>query len=348
VNAATAFLQQKLTDAIAANAPLTIEPGVYVIDETLFAVPASGSQHRLNLFADNVRLIWGGAAGQAMLYARGWKNSVIRGLHLDANNGANIVGVDLDTPDSSPSTSGLLWQNCQINFGWGGGGVGWRGSVGGNLYGDVSALVFDNCMVRGLSRSYGDIGWQGLRRNNLAWTWHGGGAVNIATIFSNRNPVGGAQHGGGSMSFYGLVSTSTALDFDFYAGGYNLISGGRYETGKRFLSLGSNAASFAAGAKLDGVNIASYSSEDGILFWLGTAATLSLENCSVNRYGGLDYDARMITANASVLGHGGIRILGGGVQASAPLINLGGGVWKIAVETARLSSSSGAIGWTSG
>lgn len=336
-------LQAQIDDALANETPWTPAPGVYTIDRTLRIEPTSGSQQRLNIQADNVKLVWAGGNNQTMVYAKGWKNSVIQGLHLDTAHAANVTAWDLDTPDDAPSTSGLEFSNCQINFGSGGGCIGWRGSVGGNLYGDVSAILFKNCMIRG--QKAGDIGWQPLRRNNLGWTWIGGGASRILHIFSNHNPDDGEQHGGGSHSFYGMVATENECDFDLYAPGVFLISGGRFETGKRFLSLGAGGASFGASVKVDAVNIASYTPSDGIVFSLGTAATLTLDSCSVNRFGGLDYDAALITADSAAQSYGAIRLDGGGVQAET-WRTITAGQWDVsAAGVSKLNAASGAVGW---
>lgn len=340
-------LQQQINQSLENDQPLDLRFGTYTIDEPLVIAPVSGSQQRLNIRADNAKIVWAGPTNTSMVYAKGWKNSIVRGLHLDTGNIEGVTAWDLDTPDDAPSISGLQFVNCQVNFGSGGGCIGWRGSVNGNLYGDVSALLFQNCMIRGLSRDNGDICWQALRRNNLAWTWHAGGAVNVATVFSNRNPAGGSQHGGGSMSFYGLAVTGGLLDYDFYAGGMNLVSGGRYEVGRRFMQIGSNGASFGASVKIEAVNIASYAPDDGIVFFLGTAATLLLDSCSINRFGGTDYDAALITANASASGYGAIRLVGGGIQADN-WRTLQSGQWDVSASgVSRWSSSSGSIGWVS-
>ncbi len=342
-------LQQQIDHALDNEQPLDLRFGTYTIDEPLIIAPRKGSQQRLNIRADNVKLIWAGAENSPMIYAKGWKNSTIQGLHLDTGNVQGVTAWDLDTPDDAPSISGLVFTNCQVNFGSGGGCIGWRGSHGGNLYGDVSALLFQGCMLRGLSRSNGDIAWQALRRNNLAWTWMSGGASRLGSIFSNRNPHGGAQHGGGSMIWYGLVATENECDFDLYAPGVFLISGGRFETGKRFLSLGAGGASFGAAVTLEAVNVASYTSDDGVVFYLGTAGSLALNNCSINRFGGADYTAAMITANAAAGGHGAIRIAGGNIQVTSPPYMSTSGQWAISVQNvSKVNAASSAVGYITG
>lgn len=338
-------LQSAINVAIRERKALVIPPGNYCVTRSLNITPASGSQQRLHIYADGAKLLWTGAPDSTVVYSKGWKNATIQGLHVDCGNAARITAWDLDTPNDAPSTGGLTFTNCQVSFGNGGGCVGWRGSVNGDKYGDVSALLFLGCMVRGLNSANGDIGWRALRRNNLAWTWHAGGALRIKSIFSNRNPIPGPQHGGGSMSFYGLCATENALDFDFYSGGVYLISGGRYETGQRFAHIGPGPASFGSHLRVSGVNIASYAPNDGILFYLGTAATLTLEDCSINRFGGADYDSRLITTNAGANGHGAIRLFGGAIQADT-VITLGAGNWKKAIDgVSRIAAHSGSIGW---
>lgn len=308
-------LQAEIDFCLANDHPWQLAHGTHAIDKPLVIKPINGSQQRLHILADNARILWQGLDDQAMIEAYGWKNAIVNGLALNTGQAQKIRGFDIKTPNYAPSTSGVLFQNCQVNFN-APDCIAWRASADGDLYGDVSALSFSNCFVRGLTADHNGIGWQALRRNNLAWSWYGGGAVDIKTIFSNRNPdITSAQHGGGAMSFFGVAASRCALDFDFYAGGVNAIVGGRFELGKRFAQIGAGA-SFGAALRVSSAHIASYAPADGAVFYLGTGVALTLEDTFIVRYGGFDYDDRLISVNALDHAYGSIRINGGGIQVA--------------------------------
>lgn len=342
-------LQAEIDFCLANDHPWHIAHGTHSIDKTLRIAPLSGSQQRLHIRADNARILWQGPDDHAMIYACGWKNAIADGLSLNTGLAKKMRGFDIGSPNFAGSTSGVLFQNCQINFN-APDCIGWRASADGDQYGDVSALSFVNCFVRDITSNHGAIGWQALMRNNLAWSWYGGGAVDLKSVFSNHNPANGAQHGGGSMSFYGLAASRCALDFDFYAGGVNTIVGGRFELGKRFAQVGAGA-SFGAALRISGANIASYAPVDGAVIFLGAGVALTLEDTFITRYGGFDYDKRLISVNALDHAYGSIRINGGGMQVAEEWFKqLSGsgasGRWARYVQGAlRLSTSSAAYDW---
>jgi hypothetical protein len=211
-----AAFQAAANAAILAEGTLLIpDPAVqYLIGSTIVLQPASGSQFRLNIEGGGTygAIRYTGAAGGTLFRCKGWKNSWVRGVK--AGNSAAGGGVtlwDLDCDSTRPSLSGITFDDCFADLSIGGRNIGWRCNVsGGNR--DASGINWKNYTVVGGGATAGDIAFQNLSQNGLAYAFYGGfisGCTNGLRCYGGFATVGA----GGITSAVTTIPVDTTMGF---------------------------------------------------------------------------------------------------------------------------------------
>lgn len=316
----TAAFQAAANAASAVGGTLVVPPpsSYYKITSTVALQPqGAAGQMRLDIVGNGMpgAVRWAGAAGGTVFRCYGWKRSSATGLHVDISSAANVIAWDIDTTVAYGSSSLVTFNNCFVNLGVQPG-VGWRlgHTSGGGA--DISFINWQNCSVNGNSGgavTTGSIGWLNEGGNTLNNCWYGGFGSFLDKMVSNQ----GATTGDDSMFFYGLGSSSNKVDFEFAAPGAYVISGGRFEVGKRFLTV--TDASNHASVVVTGINISTYTPADGILVYFGRPGTLVWDG---NFIKGGPYTAAAFTFDGFT-GIGSFLMRGGAIQAADPFYTFG-------------------------
>lgn len=340
----TAAFQAAATAAIAARGRLVIPTPTssYKISDTILLQAASGgADFALNVESDSKSgsgIVWAGADSKAVFHSYGWKSSSIRGIKITVPaTSTGTVCWDIDTAQTvTTSTSRLSFYDCQNAFTTGSAScVGSRiGHSNNGTGGDASFLNWFNCFVVA-DVSNGHTGWVWEHANCLNFNWYGGGGYflsNMATAIPTAGAAG--TQGGDSMFFYGVGASHNDADFTFKAPGAYGIYGGRFETGKKFLTTPSGSTSTAI--IVAGPDIVNYVPSDNIVFSIGNAAALTLLNVYAKT---TTYTSAFITLSCFT-GQGLLRIIGGGIQGADPPFTIGAGTWDVYIEGVGLLNSS--------
>lgn len=327
-----------------------VPPGIYKLTSSIL-LSVNAAQY-LNIVSDgpygSAVFQWAGATNTPMFLIKGWKTSQIENIVCRTGNIAGVVCWDIDVNATQTSAGFLTFTNCTVEFGTGTACIGWRGSIGTLGDGDVSFVNFNNCHANGVNRSYLDIGWLGLRNNVLVWNWYGGASYGVGTSFSNFRP-GGGESGGGSMHWYGFGTAGCGVDFDFATAGNYLISGGRFETGKKFLQSGASGATGSHAILISGVEISSYTPADNKVINLQSSTQLVIDCSQIIGPGLSDYTAAMLSIENTAAVYGSVRISNSVLQAADPFYTVTGGTgtWHVQVKncTRRPTGSAAPTGF---
>jgi hypothetical protein len=317
----TAAFQAAATAAIAVGGKLLIpNPGYnlsYKITSQINLVPPGGnSQFHLDIEAvgDFPAIFYTGLAG-SIFKSYGWKRSTITGLQIRVASGKNgVVAWDIDHDSTRSSTGILEFNRCSVtanpnvtNC------VGWR--FGHSLGAEYSFIQFNTCSVEwGSSPKTGNVGWVMEQNNGLVMTWVDCATTDCVRGWTTTQTAGAAMTAGGSsFSFIGCGASNNDADFELHPSDHTII-GGRYEVGKRFLSVPNSSVSGIT--VIRDVEISSYAPGDGIVFYYTSPGTLLLDGVSVNRYNqGTDHTSSMITMST---GTGRSTLIARGCNFPAP------------------------------
>ncbi len=343
----TQAFQRAINAAIAAKGRLIIPTpsAFYKITKTLNVVPASGGQ----VFMEIEAWGWGngtnvirymGASNSAVFKIVGLKQSIWTGLKVGIEDGLTGVQVfDIDTTPSAESTSFVTFKNFYLNLGNKPNNVGFRlGHLSGGGA-DISNYQWENCVVFG-SRLPGQVAYLVEGNNTLSNTWMGGFVAHCDKIYSNKSGAGArSDRGNGSVYFYGLGGSHNNTDFEVAFEQTYVISGGRFESGRRFLNVIDH--SFHASITVQGCQINDYETKDGILMYMGTAGSLLIDNCNMNLRGG-DFTRMIVLGGTGAKGT--LMVRGGAASSSKPFYHKIGNAtqWKVYVEgVGKFSSPNG-------
>lgn len=343
----TAAFQAAVNAAAAVGATLNIPApptgGSYKLTATINLQPqGTAEQFRMDIVGAGKpgTIKWAGAANQAVFRCLGWKRSTVRGLHIDVTAQSGMVAWDVDTTATYGSLSTITWDNCLIELGTTAS-TGWRvGHVSGGI-GDVSFLSWNNCSVSGAfgaTPTVGSRGWVIEGANVLNNYWFGGVGSFLDVMATNQ----GATTGNDAMFFYGLGSSRNTTDFQFAGPGVYLISGGRFEHGKRFIDV--TSASNHATVTVQEVNLSDYDPADGILVNFARPGTLIWDG-NYAKTSGTAYTAAAITLDGFT-GKGSLHARGGAIQGTDPFFTIvSGATWRVwsagvgLLNTSRQSTS---------
>jgi hypothetical protein len=311
-----------------------VQPGRYVLTNTI-SLSTNTAQY-LNIISDlpygSAVFEWAGPANTPMFQISGWNNGIIENIVCRTRDVAGIVAWDIKTDSLHGFANRTLFSNCTVEFGTGGSCIGWRAGYTTGGSGDVSAIRFETCTCYGTNSSYNDIGWQNLRWNGLMWTFVNCQGFFLGKKFTNAKTTG-SESGGGSMSFYGGGGSNNALEFEFYTNGVYTISGGRYESGDRFLKTGHSTSVDAINVHMSGLDLGGYDPSDEILFHLEGSTQLTIDTCQISKYFEPDdYTAAMITVpNAVANRHTSIVVRNSSIQAADPFYTVTGSTGIVSV-----------------
>lgn len=316
----TAAFQAAIDAAILVGGTVFIPPTTagYKITQTLEIIHPSSTQTYVNFLADGnalTSIIWQGGNNTQVFRSLGWKISVIQGVKiLVKNTSSGIVAWELDADPGHTSTTNLTFNNCTVEFQNGENCVGWR--AGYTQDADFSFLKWLNCRVRSESSDSGAYGWQALRPNCLGWQWFGCSASFLTKMFTNLNDLPGATvNGGASMHFYAMNTTNNETDFEFINQGTYVINGGRYEEGKRFLTVGVSGGTYTASVGIYNATIASYRPTDSIVMSILIPANVIFDNSTI--YDQNDTSAYPDDTITAVATNGALTVRNCAIQSTA-------------------------------
>jgi hypothetical protein len=339
----TAAFQAAINAAATINGTVVIPNpptgGYYKLTSTVTIKPqGSDTQTWLELRGGgkNGTIRWAGAANTPVFQCYGWKRGGADNIRIDISGAAGVIAWDVDTTVTYGSLSGVSWTRCFVEMGTTAG-VGWRvGHVSGGIA-DISFCEWRNCTVNGNSGgtvTAGSRGWLIEGINTLNNYWFGGSAAFIDKAVSNS----GATTGNDSMFFYGFGTTHTLTDFTFDAPGAYVISGGRFEDGKRFLDVLGPSSNHPA-VVVQGINISGHTPTDGILVNFSRPGSLLWDGNFI-KSSGSNYTAAAFTFDGFT-GLGTFHVRGGGIQAADPFWTIvPGASWQVWTEGVGLLNSS--------
>lgn len=333
----TAAFQSAINAAAAVGGTVVIPApsSYYKIGSTVTVQPQNAdSQMRMNIVGSGTlgAIRWAGAANGVVFQCYGWKRSTVTGVHVDTSAASGVTAWDIDTTASYGSTSLVTFVDCFVNLGTQAGN-GWRlgHTSGGGA--DVSFYGWLNCNVNGNvggTVTTGANGWLNEGGNTLNNYWFGGFGAYLDKLVSNN----GATTGDDSMFFYGLGGSHNNLDFEFATPGAYTISGGRFEVGKRFLSV--TGASNHAAVSVQGINISTYAPADNILVYMGRPGSLVWNG---NYVKGGPYTSAAFTLDGFT-GVGSFLARGGAIQGADPFWTLTYAGWQVWIEGVGILNSS--------
>lgn len=319
------------------------------VTRTLIVNPDHGTEVYIDMEGQGIprqQIIYEGAAGTVCFDLYGLRMSEWKGIKVAMKSGKAAFNVD--TKGTASSTSFNTFINCHVALYQ----AGQRGFRIGNQSlngGDISDLMFINCSVFGTYQpGSNQIGWLIEGNNTLHNQWSGGFGSGLSVMISNMSDPGTSSTGNGACYIYGLGASSNELDFNIGNTQNWLISGGRYESGKRFMNVTWNNKSPAI--KIEGVKIDDYGPSDGTLFYIDMPCSLEL-NASINSGSWPAYNQNMIKLGGgqygSQVGIGKLMVTGGGIEASDPFYSFVNDTeWRIYVKgVGRLSDDEVNIGF---
>ena len=343
----TQAFQNAFNKAIATKGKLVIPPpkSFYKITNTIDVVPATGKQVMMDIDAwgwgeGTIAIQYMGQSNRPVFRIIGLKQAIWTGLKVGINEGLTGVQIfDVDTTPDSHSTSFVTFKNCYLILGNKPNNVGFRlGHLSGGSA-DISNYQWENCSVFG-GRLPGQIAYLVEGNNTLSNTWMGGFVAHCDKVFSNKSGSGAKnERGNGSVYFYGLGGSHNNTDFEFAFEQTYVIIGGRFEVGRRFLNVVDHK--FHASISVIGCQIDGYEPHDGVLMYMGTAGSLTVDNCYMQRNGG-DFSNMIVLGGTG--GVGSLMVRGGAAASAKPFYRKVGNStqWKVYIQgVGKFSSPNG-------
>lgn len=317
----TDAFQNAFTKAIISRNKLIIPPpeNFYKISNTIEVTPVIGEQVFLDVDAwgwgagtNSIRYV--GPSNRPVFRIVGLKQAVWTGLKIGIDEGISGVQIfDIDTTPRAQSTSFVTFKNFYLNLGNKPNNEGFRlGHLSGGSA-DISNIQWENCVVFG-SRMPGQIAYHIEGSNTLSNTWMGGFVAFCDKLFSNKSGAGAkSERGNGSVYFFGIGASQNNTDFEFAFEQTYVINGGRFESGGRFLNVIDH--NFHASVTVIGCQINDYEPTDGILMYMGTAGSLIVDNCNMNKKGG-DFSNMIVLGGTGA--KGSLFVRGGAASSPKP------------------------------
>ena len=317
----------------------------YKITNTLNIIPITGrNECQMDIEGQGNpqnQIVYYGPSTKAAIYIKGLRFSIISGFRVKIANGIHdIQCFDLDTDNSSPSTAQVTFKNCTSTLGDGVNNAAWRLGHISSGGADLSNLQWENCFVYGggsaTTKITGQVGWLIEGPNTLQNVWVGSFAAYVDRMYSNVSRIGaGNGPGNGAAYFFGCGSSQNNVDYEISNSSSYLVSGGRYESGKRFLNV--TNSNDAPSITITGISVDDYKPTDEVLFFLDRPCSLLLQNVSITKGGKLTaYTSSMITCfgGGNGAGVGTLIIDGGSIEAADPFYryNLNATKWKVYVR----------------
>jgi hypothetical protein len=312
----------------AVNAALTLgrdllipaPPNFWRLESTILIEPQSNGRRALNIRASGIysSIRWYGANDSAVFLVHGLQDSIIRNVKVDIPAGkSGITAWDLDCTFAFSALSRVTFENCFVGLNTGINNIGYRIGHISEGPSDISFIQWSNCFVNGggdtsANTIAGQRGWIIEGGNTLNMVWVGGFGAMLEKMITNKRD--GTGNGGQSIFVYGLGGGYNGTDYEFAAIGSALISGGRFELGKRFLNVTGPAANHTV-VTMQNLEIRNYRPADEILAKFDRPGTLAVENCWIFRdVPNTDHTAAMFTMGGFT-GRGSLTISGGAIRS---------------------------------
>ena len=343
----TKAFQAAANAAIAVGGTLVIPapPDTYLLYDTVVLRPASGAEFFMDIDAagESAAIQWFGDNDSAVFDVKGWKHSQVTGVAIRHQSGkTGVVAWELDGDTTYSSLSGITWTGCTFSGNGGVGNIGWRlGHTDATGATDFSFMTWINCRVTFSTTYSGTYGFVSEGANSLNHVWVGGWISHVAVGVSNVATSGAAYTTGGGPTLYayGLGMGSNDLDFELRTRGAYAIHGGRFELGKRFLTLGPSSGQSGADMVMTGVEIVEYAPTDNIIFDVYAGSSLQMEACIVRASS--EYTASMVTINGNSNARGYLALRGCKLRAANPFYTFNGNAkWLVTVDGCRHVDSS--------
>lgn len=274
----TGAIQAACDAAAAANGVLELAPALeYRITSTITVQPQQGAAltfMQIRACGKTGTLHHFGTGPALRLI--GVKNTRVSGLKIKLEQ-AGSVGIAIDGDAGHISCGIMTFANCLVDLGPGGNCIGWSVASATLLNALDSACVnYENCYAQGRGKQYGDIGWCLSGANVLRHQWFGGGTSNCAVGWQTLSNV---ANGAGDCFWFGSGAGKNGIDFKLSQGKLNVISGGRFENGTQFLTIGSAKGTAPTGVLVQGASINAYAGP--ILIDAQAAVHLTLDTCYI-------------------------------------------------------------------
>lgn len=343
--------------------------GSYMLNDTikLYDPLSSNNQITMNIVADLSwhGIMWVGAGNKAVFESRGFKDSIVDGLHVTV--GASVTGVVIWEMNvgvfgsvNYTTTGRVQFNNCLFSTNSGGASIiGWRMSHGSNTA-DVSMVAWNNCNVQG------DMGTSLGSRTSTGWVWEGSNVLNLSwfessAAFCSRGwstiPTSGAAgtHGGDCVFWFACGGSYCDIDFELKTTGNYGIFGGRWEEGRQFLSCPQTNYAGHLTMTINSMKLETYQPPAGRLIEIGAATTLLIKGGSL-RLLSVAADTDMIYASTATGAFGYIGLEGVGLPGDAPSggstttgptwvggVTTGTGTWKVKMTGCVRTNSSNEV-----
>lgn len=343
----TEAFQKAIDAAIRVRGKLIIPPPdrFYKITNTLDVIPAVGGQVFLTIDAwgwgyGSTAIRYMGESNKPVFRIIGLKQAIWTGLKVGISEGLTGVQIfDIDTTPTAESTSFVTFKNFYLILGDQPNNEGFRLGHRSGGGADISNYQWENCVVKG-NRSPGQIAYHIEGANTLSNTWIGGFAAFVDKLYSNKSGEGAStDRGNGSVYFYGHGASHNNTDFEIAFEQTYVISGGRFEVGKRFLDVYNHR--FHSSITVSGCQISNYEPDDGVLMYMGTAGSLVVDNCNMSCRGG-DFSNMIVLAGTG--SKGTLHVRGGAASSPKPFYKKVGAAtqWKVYIEgVGKFGSTSG-------
>jgi hypothetical protein len=339
--------------------PAPPSDGSYRITDTLklYNPASSSTQYHLNVRGELSwhGIMYNGAGNKPVFQSRGLKFATIDGLHVTVGASVqNVVIWDMDVGSfggvKTTSSGVVKFQNCMFSTNASSATiVGWRMSHSSNSA-DISAVLWDTCYVQG------DMGAAAGSRGTTGWVWEGSNVLNMSWLNCSAAfcgvavttiPTSGSTGTGGGDAhfFYGCSFSHNDLDFALKTTGNYLISGGRFEEGRQFLSIPWSGFAGLAVVTIQGVKLETYAPPGGRLIDIGSAVLLTLQGTTLRLLSSAA-TAGMIYANTASGAYGSILLENCALPGDAPSggstttgptwvggVTTGAGTWKVHLRT---------------
>lgn len=328
----TAGFNAALRDAIATNGTLRIttptNSSSYLLNDTLDFNQGVPNKHnagdpvsiRVEVDGSYNSIRWvGGSNKTVYLFSGGMAGCYIQGLKVSIDpNQTGVIAFAIESSSPNGSNPGFnntnMFLNCRAVLGNGAGNVGWRIGHRAPTGGDISFIRWDNCQVGGSTAS-GQVGWLNEGDNTLNLVWTNTFGDHLDKMVTNVSSSGAASaQGGGSMFFYGCGGGYNNLDFEFGNAGSYIISGGRFELGKRFLNV--TYGQDHPVVHISAIDLSGYAPSDGCLMHMERPGTLHLQDPHITSP--TAFDQRMITFGGNESYRATLNVDGGKLATTYP------------------------------
>lgn len=321
-------IQSAINAAINAKGKLLLPPPdkFYNVTKTLVVRHPTDAECYMDIEAYGIprwQIRYNGAPNTACFQFIGHRFSVASGLKVVLGNAEGLQAFDIDTSPISHSTSFITYTNIHVVVGTGARQSGWRlGHVSGGGA-DISCMQWNNCSVFADKPLASQIGWHIEGGNTLQNVWNQCFSANMGVSVSNLSGPGATGTGNGACYFFGFGTSHNLVEFEIGNSQSYLISGGRFESGKRFMTVGNSNVS--PSVVLNAVEINDYHPADGVLFSLDMPCYLGLTGVNIKGGTAKGFTDKMITlyGGGEGVGIGRLIVDGGSIESAIDKFNTG-------------------------